>query len=108
MEHLRDFARDPGSNPGKPLVDQHSKVPDLWGACEFGEHVLDCLAEPWREATAPGVRQGVRGRYSKGGKWPVKKEFHHRKASRRLPSYSALRANRAWTVASSAHRSAMA
>src|SRR5438067_12647167 len=34
MINLRDFARDPVSHPGKPLVDSPAKIPLLWQACE--------------------------------------------------------------------------
>jgi hypothetical protein len=45
MIDLRDFARDPVSHPGKPLVDSPSKVPALGRACEFGERALRVLSE---------------------------------------------------------------
>jgi hypothetical protein len=44
MAHLRDFARDPVSHPGKPLIDQPGKILTLWKACAFGERTLDSLA----------------------------------------------------------------
>jgi hypothetical protein len=44
MFNLRDFARDPVSHPGKPLVDSPSKVPSLWRACEFGERALGVIS----------------------------------------------------------------